>query len=225
MPYDDTPKRWVDEDLDVEDTSTNSVALMPAEEQVHLPTIEEQKAIIKEAESKVKPEYMDLLKGLVEINAMAEVLHSVGTVETQEHRRVLLDTMCESFVNSHYQNNIYAEQLKMRLLKRLSDHIDDMDLELSANTLIELTNAMGTDVAQAIAKTNGESAVIPGQGPGINLTINTAEGAQQVTNQTLNNGMIVQGANKETVSLGNTLKQMQTLQMPRKKVSEVTYKE
>lgn len=226
MPYDDTPKRWVDEDLDVEDVS-NSAALMPmsAEEDLHLPTIEEQKEIIKEAEGKVSPENMELLKGLVEINAMAEVLNSTAARELKEQRRVLLDTLCETFVNSHYQNNLMAEQVKRLLLTRLANNIENMDLELTANTAIELMNALGTDVMHANSIVMNQPAVMPGQGPGINLTINTAEGAQQVTNQTLNNGTIVQSTNKETVSLGSTLKQMQSLQMPRKTPVEVTYTE
>ena len=225
MPYDDTPKRWVDEAELLDENVSNSQMLMPAEEDIHLPTVEEQKQIIAEAEGKVSDENMQLLKGLVEINAMAEVLHKVRTQETQEHRRVMLDTLCETFMNSHYQNNILAEQLKRDLLTRLATHVNDMDLELSANTAIELMNAMGTDVAQAGARINGEPSIIPGQQGGINLTINTAEGAQQVTNQTLNNGTLIQSANKETVTLSNTIKQMQNLQMPKKKPIEVTYKD
>lgn len=224
MPYDDTPKRWVEEDLDVED-GPNSAALMPmpAEEEIHLPTIEEQKEIIEEAKDRISPEHMEILKGMVEVNAMAELLNQTAARELQEHRRLLLDTICETFVNSHYQNNLLAEQLKRALILRLTNNIENMDLELTANTIIELMNALGTDVVHANSIVTNQPTSMPGQTPGINLTINTADGAGQVTNQTLNNGTLIQSANKETVSLGSTIKQMQSINMPRKAPIEVAY--
>lgn len=222
MPFDDTPKRWVDDEELENNTYDNTSALTPVEEVETLPSIEERTKII--AKSDISDEHKNMLNALMEINKVAEVLSQVQSIESKEARKAVIDIYTENFVANRLSNNLTAENLKNKLLERLLVNVDNLDLETSSNLLIQLHEVMGSDYLQAMARVNGDTAPIPGQGGGINLTINTAEGAQQVTNQTLNNGTIVQGANKETVTLGSTLKQMQTLQMPKKREPiDITY--
>ena len=213
MPFDDTPKRWVDEnEIEAYD---NASQLVPVEEEKPLPTVAEQKAVV--AESDLKEEDKSILGGIIEINNIANALEKTGIMETIEQRIMVIRTYAEHFIAEHLRNNIRAEDLKNMLLMKLARNIDNLDLELASRIYLDLQQTMSQDVAIMNATAHGEvgASAIPNAGPSINLTVNnaTTEGAS-ITNNTLavNN----QQANlKDASILNNTLKKMQNISMPR----------
>lgn len=222
MPFDDTPKIWMDE-TETPEVYDNTSALMPIQEEPPLPSIEERQSIVKNSD--LCTEHKGMLNTLLEFNKMADVLAQIQTVESQEQRRKIIEIYSESFVTKRLSNNLRAENLKNLLLERVLNNIDNLDLETTSNLLIQLHEVMSPDYAQAAARLSGEPTGIPGQAPGINLTINnaTTDGAQ-ITNNTLNANVLPTGANKETVMINSTMKQLQGIQMPKKKVPvDVTY--
>ena len=214
MPFDDTPKRWVDE----EEVYDNTSQLMPIEEVKPLPTIAEQRDILKNSD--LEEEDKGILGSLVEINNIANTLEKTGLLETAEQRIFVIKTYAEHFIAEHLKNNIRAEDLKNMLLMKLSRNIDNLDLELASRIYLDLQQTMSQDVAIMNATAHGESgasAIAGLGGPSINLTVNnaTTDGAS-ITNNTLavNN----QQANlKDASILNNTLKKIQTVSMPRQK--------
>ena len=222
MPFDDTPKIWMDE-TETPEVYDNTSALMPIQEESPLPSIEERQNIV--ANSELNAEHKGILNGLLEFNKLADVLSQVQNYESQEQRKKIIDIYSETFVAKRLSNNLAAEKLKNLLLTRVLNNIDNLDLETTSNLLIQLHEVMSPDYAQAAARLNGEPTGIPGQAPGINLTINnaTTDGAQ-ITNNTLNANVLPTGANKETVMINSTMKQLQGIQMPKKKAPvDVTY--
>jgi hypothetical protein len=214
MPFDDTPKRWIDE----EEICDNTSQLMPIEEEKPLPTIAEQRDILNKSD--LEEEDKGILGSLVEINNIANALEKTGLLETTEQRIFVIKTYAEHFIAEHLKNNIRAEDLKNRLLMKLSHNIDNLDLELASRIYLDLQQTMSQDVAIMNATAHGESnadAMAGLGGPSINLTVNnaTTEGAS-ITNNTLavNN----QQANlKDASILNNTIKKIQTVSMPRQK--------
>ena len=124
----DLPKYWNEETGEVIETyPENTAALIPQEEVLPLPSIAEQIEIVKTAE--VNDDNMSMLNSLVEMNKVAETLNALRSTESQEMRRNVLTAWCESFVNSRMINNVAAEKLKARILNKLSDNLDVLDLE------------------------------------------------------------------------------------------------
>lgn len=214
MPFDDTPKRWVDE----EEIYDNTSQLMPIEEEKPLPTIAEQKDIV--TKSNLNDEDKTILGGIIEINNIANALEKTGIMETIEQRIMVIRTYAEHFIAQHLRNNIRAENLKDLILAKLAANIENLDLELASRIYLDLQQTMSQDVAIMNATAHGESnaAMMAGMsGPSINLTVNNAatEGAS-ITNNTLavNN----QQANlKDASILNNAIKRIQTVSMPRQK--------
>ena len=214
MPFDDTPKRWVDE----EEIYDNTSQLMPIEEEKPLPTIAEQKDIV--TKSNLNDEDKTILGGIIEINNIANALEKTGIMETIEQRIMVIRTYAEHFMAQHLRNNIRAENLKDLILAKLAANIENLDLELASRIYLDLQQTMSQDVAIMNATAHGESnaAMMAGMGgPSINLTVNnaTTEGAS-ITNNTLavNN----QQANlKDASILNNAIKKIQTVSMPRQK--------
>lgn len=227
---DDLPKMWVEEiepncdPVTGEIIETNTQALMPIEEEIPLPTISEQKDIVKN--SSINEENKSMLQALVEMNNVAETLALIRSNESAEQRKTVITAWCENFMNSRMRNNVVAETLKAKLLERLLNNIDNLDLQTTAQIYNDLSDVSNVDAQQAMANINGGAGAIPGQGSGINLTINnaTSEGASITTN-TLNAQPQQVGQLKEVVTLNSSIKAWSNIPLPKKKVIDADFTE
>lgn len=227
---DDLPKMWVEEiepncdPVTGEIIETNTQALMPIEEEIPLPTISEQKDIVKN--SSINEENKSMLRALVEMNNVAETLALIRSNESAEQRKTVITAWCENFMNSRMRNNVVAETLKAKLLERLLNNIDNLDLQTTAQIYNDLSDVSNVDAQQAMANINGGAGAIPGQGSGINLTINnaTSEGASITTN-TLNAQPQQVGQLKEVVTLNSSIKAWSNIPLPKKKVIDADFTE
>lgn len=213
----DFPKYWNDETDNITEVETfdNTSQLVPIEETKPLPTIAEQNKIV--AESDISEENKELLQGLVEINNVAKTLEAIRSEETQEQRRTVLTAFCESFVGARLKNNLVAEELKRKLLNRLLDNIDNLDLELTSRIYVDLQETMAVDLQQANAQIIGQQSAPIGNPGGINLTINnaTSEGATITTN-TLNANPQQIGQLKEVAAMNTSIKAWSDVPLPKK---------
>lgn len=227
---DDLPKMWVEEiepncdPVTGEIIETNTQALMPIEEEMPLPTISEQKNIVNH--SSINEENKGMLQALVEMNNVAETLALIRSNESAEQRKTVITAWCENFMNSRMRNNVVAETLKAKLLERLLNNIDNLDLQTTAQIYNDLSDVSNVDAQQAMANINGGAGAIPGQGSGINLTINnaTSEGASITTN-TLNAQPQQVGQLKEVVTLNSSIKAWSNIPLPKKKVIDADFTE
>lgn len=217
MSYEDTPKIWYEDTGEVVEYD-NTSQLAPVEEVIPLPTIPEQKNMLENSDLTVEDK--GILGGLIEINNIANMLDKVRMSETAEARQRVINVYAESFISAHIKNNIRAEMLKDKLLKRLSDNIDNLDLELASRIFLDLQQTMAPDVAIMNARSQGDTGMgaasaING-GPSINLTVNnaTTDGAS-ITNNTLAVNQGNPGQLKDITSLNYVIKDMQKVQMPR----------
>lgn len=89
-----------------------------------------------------------------------------------------------------------------------------------------MSDVSNVDAQQAMANINGGAGAIPGQGSGINLTINnaTSEGASITTN-TLNAQPQQVGQLKEVVTLNSSIKAWSNIPLPKKKVIDADFTE
>lgn len=227
---DDLPKMWVEEvepncdPVTGEIIETNTQALMPIEEEIPLPTISEQKDMVKN--SSLNEENKGMLQALVEMNNVAETLALIRSNESAEQRKTVITAWCENFMNSRMRNNVVAETLKAKLLERLLNNIDNLDLQTTAQIYNDLSDVSSVDAQQAMANINGGAGAMPGQGSGINLTINnaTSEGASITTN-TLNAQPQQVGQLKEVVTLNSSIKAWSNIPLPKKKVIDADFTE
>ena len=227
---DDLPKMWVEEiepncdPITGEIIETNTQALMHIEEEIPLPTISEQKDIV--ANSSINAENKGMLQALVEMNNVAETLALIRSNESAEQRKTVITAWCENFMNSRMRNNVVAETLKAKLLERLLNNIDNLDLQTTAQIYNDLSDVSNVDAQQAMANINGGAGAMPGQGSGINLTINnaTSEGASITTN-TLNAQPQQVGQLKEVVTLNSSIKAWSNIPLPKKKVIDADFTE
>ena len=227
---DDLPKMWVEETepnydpITGEIIETNTQALMPIEEEIPLPTISEQKDMVEN--SSLNAENKGMLQALVEMNNVAETLALIRSNESAEQRKTVITAWCENFMNSRMRNNVVAETLKAKLLERLLNNIDNLDLQTTAQIYNDLSDVSSVDAQQAMANINGGAGAMPGQGSGINLTINnaTSEGASITTN-TLNAQPQQVGQLKEVVTLNSSIKAWSNIPLPKKKVIDADFTE
>lgn len=214
----DYPKYWNEEEIDPEtgEIISPSAELVPIEEKVPLPTIEEQKTIVSSAID-LNPKDRGLLNSLVEMNNVAQTLLALRTQETAEQRRTVIQAWCENFINARMQNNVTAETLKQRLLIRLINNIDNLDLQTVSQIYNDLSETSSVDAQQAMASINGGTGTVGGSS-GINLTINnaTSEGAS-ITNNTLNTGPQNASTTKEVSILNNSIKAWGKVPIPNRK--------
>lgn len=219
----DFPKYWNEETGEILEAETynNTSQLIPVEEDIPLPTIAEQNAIV--AESSISTENKNLLQGLIEINNVAKTLEAIRSEETQEQRKTVLTAFCESFVGARLRNNLVAEELKRKLLNRLLDNVENLDLELTSRIYVDLQETMAVDLQQASAQINGQSAPISNPG-GINLTINnaTSEGAT-ITNNTLNANPQQVGQLKEVAAMNTSIKAWSNVPLPKKNTIDAEF--
>ena len=220
----DFPKYWNDETDNITEVETfdNTSQLIPIEETKPLPTIAEQTRIV--AESDISEENKGLLQGLVEINNVAKTLEAIRSEETQEQRRTVLTAFCESFVGARLKNNLVAEELKRKLLNRLLDNIDNLDLELTSRIYVDLQETMAVDLQQANAQIMGQQGASIGNPGGINLTINnaTSEGAT-ITNNTLNANPQQVGQLKEVAAMNTSIKAWSNVPLPKKNTIDAEF--
>lgn len=217
----DFPKYWTEETYDPETgeiLDENTTELVPVEENLPEPlTISEQKSIVSSA-TDISDKSKNMLSSLIEINAIADTLSQIDTEETIEKRKTVVNAWCQAFINSRMVNNVAAETLKAKLLNRLADNIDNLDLSTSAQIYSDLHSVSSVDAQQAMSSIMGAENVST-QSSGINLTINnaTSEGAS-ITNNTLNANPQQVGQLKEVASLNASLKSWgQNIPLPKKK--------
>lgn len=214
----DYPKYWNEEEIDSEtgEIISPSAELVPVKEEIPLPTIEEQKTIVSSAID-LNPKDRGLLNSLVEMNNVAQTLLALRTQETAEQRRTVIQAWCENFINARMQNNVTAETLKQRLLIRLINNIDNLDLQTVSQIYNDLSETSSVDAQQAMASINGGTGTVGGSS-GINLTINnaTSEGAS-ITNNTLNASPQNASTTKEVSILNNSIKAWGKVPLPNRK--------
>ena len=186
----DIPKIWTEEEEIKYDPETGEILESPTTtdivpvEEVQLPTIEEQKNIVQE--SSVSDEGKKLLGSLIEMNNIANTLTMLRNSETIEQRKTVVTAMCEAFINERMRNNIVAEDLKRKLLERLLDNIENLDLATTAQIYNDLHDTSSVDSQQAMTNLNGGNPTMPGQG-GTTFNLNLATGENSmVTTNTLN---------------------------------------
>lgn len=225
---DDLPKMWVEEiepncdPVTGEIIETNTQALMPVEEEIPLPTISEQKDIVKN--SSINEENKSMLQALVEMNNVAETLALIRSNESAEQRKTVITAWCENFMNSRMRNNVVAETLKAKLLERLLNNIDNLDLQTTAQIYNDLSDVSNVDAQQAMANINGGAPVGNQTGTVFNLNLATGENSN-VTNNTLNANPQQVGQLKEVVTLNSSIKAWSNIPLPKKKVIDADFTE
>lgn len=220
---DDLPKYWNEETgevLDGEIVDTQA-SLMPIEDVTPLPTISEQKQVVNE-DTELSKESKSMLSSLIEMNKVAQTLDTIRSSETAEKRKTVVNAWCEAFISSRMRNNVVAEELKSKLLLRLIDRVDNLDLDTAARIYTDLHDVSNTDASQALASMNGEVGYVGNQsGSNINLTINnaTSDGAS-ITNNTLNAGGQPVAQLKEVSTMNSSIKAWNTIPLPKRKSDE-----
>lgn len=218
----DLPKYWNEETGEVIETyPENTAMLMPQEEIVPLPTIAEQQEIVRTSD--VNKDNMTMLNSLVEMNKVAEALTALRTTESQEVRRNVLTAWCESFVNSRMVNNVAAERLKAKILEKLTENLDVLDLETQSRIFIDLSEVSAVDMQQASAIVNGPMAGgFQSGGTTVNLNLATGENGV-VSTQTLNATPQQVGHLKEVSQMNAAIKGWNNVAIPRKKTVDAEY--
>ena len=212
----DLPKYWNEETGELVETyPENTAALMPQEEIQPPLTIAEQNEIVKNSD--VNKDNMSMLNSLVEMNKVAETLNALRTTESQEMRRNVLTAWCESFVNSRMVNNVAAEKLKARILDKLSENLDVLDLETISRIYNDLHEVSAVDMQQANSMVSGNMGGFPSSaGTTVNLNLATGENGV-VTTQTLNATPQQVGQLKEVTQMNTAIKGWSNVALPRKK--------
>ena len=213
----DLPKYWNEDTGEIVETyPENTALLVPHEEEVPLPTIAEQKDIVNMAD--VNKDNMAMLKSLVEMNQVAETLNALRSTESQDMRRNVLTAWCESFVNSRMINNMAAERLKAKILEKLTDNLDILDLDTISRIYNDLHEVSAVDMQQASSMVNGNlgGGFAPNTGTTVNLNLATGENGV-VTAQTLNATPQQVGQLKEVSTLNNSIKAWNSIPLPKRK--------
>ena len=220
---DDLPKYWNEETGEVLDSEIvdTQASLMPIEDVTPLPTISEQKQVVND-DTELSKESKSMLSSLIEMNKVAQTLDAIRSSETAEKRKTVVNAWCEAFISSRMRNNVVAEELKSKLLLRLIDRVDNLDLDTAARIYTDLHDVSNTDASQALASMNGEVGYVGNQsGNNINLTINnaTSDGAS-ITNNTLNAGGQPVAQLKEVSAMNSSIKAWNTIPLPKRKSNE-----
>lgn len=218
----DLPKYWNEETGEVVETyPENTAALISQEEVLPLPTIDEQTEIVQAAQ--VNKDNMSMLNSLVEMNKVAETLNALRSTESQEMRRNVLTAWCESFVNSRMINNVAAEKLKARILDKLSENLDVLDLETISRIYNDLHEVSAVDMQQANSMVSGNMGGFPSSaGTTVNLNLATGENGV-VTTQTLNATPQQVGQLKEVTQMNTAIKGWSNVALPRKKTVDTEF--
>ena len=207
----DQPQLWIDETEKKEDflgelTIQNSQEIAIVEEM----PIEKQKELI---EAEAPDDYKDALTSLVEVSQMTNILEAVDTEKSQYTRRRMLDLLSENFIRKRLSTNEKLESLKLDLLNRVWDNIEQIDLTTSFEMLSRIHEITAMEAAKPIGGyTDPSMAGVPGglggATPAVNLTINKATGADsQITTNSMSIGAKPPVEDLKTVSkLSETVK-------------------
>jgi len=222
---DDTPRMWNDDvkyDPEtgevIEEGLLDQTDIVPVEE-VSLPTTEEQHAIIKQ--STLSDENKSLLNSIVELNAICDVMDQTAMTETQEKQKRAIQLICENFLAQRFRNNQMAEQLKLALLKRLIDNIDNLDLATTAQIYNDLHDVTSQEAVAAFGQLlGGGAAGIPGTNGGINLTINNAGEGAAITTNTLNTTPQHIPQLKEVAAMNSSITAWSTTNLPGRNIKQ-----
>lgn len=219
--FTDTPNIWTGDELENEQTELVEV---PAEaDLVPLPTKEESLEIIET--SSISEEHKGLLQSLTEMNEVSKVLTALRDNETQEQRKSLIRAWSENFITVRFQNNGIVEKLKRKLLERLLDNVENLDLETTHQILSSLQDVTSIDAQTAMSQIMGGGSGGGGNsGPTFNLNIANGDNANATAN-TMNVGAgpaVTQL--KEVAAMNNSLNAWNNVNMPRKEknVTDVT---
>jgi len=125
MNNDDMPKKWTE--MVGEDVDPNT---LPTEYEEQAPALsyEEQKELV---EQEAPEEYKDMFGALVEVSNMANLLAKIDTDESQYVRRKMLDIVSEEFIRKRMNTNVKLEDIKLQLINRVANNIDQLDLTTS----------------------------------------------------------------------------------------------
>lgn len=207
----DQPQLWIDETEKKEDflgelTIQDSQEITIVEEM----PIEKQKELI---EAEAPDDYKDALTSLVEVSQMTNILEAVDTEKSQYTRRRMLDLLSENFIRKRLSTNEKLESLKLDLLNRVWDNIEQIDLTTSFEMLSRIHEITAMEAAKPIGGyTDPSMAGVPGglggATPAVNLTINNATGADsQITTNSMSIGAKPPVEDLKTVSkLSETVK-------------------
>ena len=212
--FTDTPNIWTGDELENEQTE---IVEVPAEaDLVPLPTKEESLAIIET--SSISEEHKGLLQSLTEMNEVSKVLTAIRDSETQEQRKSLIRAWSENFITVRFQNNGIVERLKRKLLERLLDNVENLDLETTYQILTSLQDVTSIDAQTAMSQIMGGGSSGGGgnSGPTFNLNIANGDNANATAN-TMNVGAgpaVTQL--KEVAAMNNSLNAWNNVNMPRK---------
>lgn len=210
--YEDTPNIWQGDEAEEE-----SLELTPEEQAiVPLPTKEESLEMIDT--SSINDEHKGLLRGLVEMNEVAKVMANLRDSETQEQRKTIIRAWAENFITIRFQNNGIVEQLKRKLLERLLNNIDNLDLETTHQILASLQDVTSIDAQTAMSQIMGTGAIGGGgnSGPTFNLNIANGDNASATANtMNVGTGPAVNQL-KEVAAMNNNLSAWNAVNMPRK---------
>jgi len=171
MNNDDMPKKWT-EMANSEETEQNTSIANYEEEQVPALSYEEQKELV---EQESPEEYKDMFGALVEVSNMANLLSKIDTDESQYVRRKMLDIVSEEFIRKRMNTNVKLEDMKLRLLNRVYDNIDQLDLTTSYEMLKGI-HEMTQGEAQSPIGRYANPSIIPTQNTGPTINISTGEG-------------------------------------------------
>jgi hypothetical protein len=138
-------------------------------------------------------------------------------------RRNVLTAWCESFVNSRMVNNVAAEKLKARILDKLSENIEVLDLETQARIFSDLHEVTAVDMQQANSLVTGNiGGFSQSNGTTVNLNLATGENGV-ITSQTLNATPQQVGQLKEVTQMNTAIKGWSNVQLPRKKATDTEF--
>lgn len=214
----DTPKMWNSNEAALLNDDTEYNEIMVSEEEAHfeVPSVIEQKQALEKSD--LHGVSYDMVDSLIESYKISQLLKQIGSSETEEDRKNVLKSLCEAFINARMRNNMTAENLKSKLLVRLLQNIDRLDLATVAQIYIDLTQTMAVDSQMAMATLNGGTpGTTSGNGTTVNLNLATGENGM-VTAQTLNATPQQVGQLKEVTAMNSSLKAWSNVQqLPRKK--------
>lgn len=207
----DQPQLWIDETEKKED-SLGELTIQDSQEItiVEEMPIEKQKELI---EAEAPDDYKDALTSLVEVSQMTNILEAVDTEKSQYTRRRMLDLLSENFIRKRLSTNEKLESLKLDLLNRVWDNIEQIDLTTSFEMLSRIHEITAMEAAKPIGGYTDPSMVgvpggLGGATPAVNLTINNATGADsQITTNSMSIGAKPPVEDLKTVSkLSETVK-------------------
>jgi len=210
--FEDTPKIW-------QDGNEESTAIVEKEEEKKeikpLPSKEECLSIVENSE--IDEDNKSMLTALDEMQRVALTLQQITNEETFEMQKSVIKAWSVKFLEARYKNNTIAEDLKRKILKRVIDNVDCLDLETAMTIYKDLTDVSTVDHSSAFSMISGGTGLTGGNsGPTFNLNIANGDNANATSN-TMNVGT-GPGINqlKEVAAMNNNLNAWNNVDMPRK---------